>query len=221
MPKRARISALDAALCVLRGYAIAKGVELPKRAASRSILFADTVFAILLGYAIGKNKLSLIAQDADEPDWITLENGTHIPVEKGQTKKEATEQFLSRKEAENAQKQATRGSIAAAPSGSSDPAASLGNPGTFRMFTRSSSSGKIRRPKPLRLSHQEFKAVTSGINTVYKAKYAHKVGETCGIFHKNHYYRFENYGFNNYRFVRRIPIIGNEDRIKRYEAEYK
>ena len=43
--------------------------------------------------------LNALRIDVDE-EWITLENGTHVPVKEGQTKKEATETFVSRKEAE-------------------------------------------------------------------------------------------------------------------------
>lgn len=56
-------------------------------------------FADLIGG--GENSQSPFSMDEEPDDWITTENNVHIPVNKGETHKEATENFIKQKEKEN------------------------------------------------------------------------------------------------------------------------
>lgn len=50
-----------------------------------------------LGWAL----FALDAGEGNPKDWITLENGVHVPVKEGQSKKEATNSFVAKKETQN------------------------------------------------------------------------------------------------------------------------
>lgn len=78
MPKRTRISALDSALCVLRGYAIAKGARIPARTSIREQISPEFLLALLTGYALGKG-LSVFA--LDEEQWKTSVYGKHYEID--------------------------------------------------------------------------------------------------------------------------------------------
>ncbi len=88
-------------------------------------------------------------------------------------------------------------------------------------FTFAGLSGTLGKYRGFRLTRREKAAVTSAINTIFHAKYAGRTGKVCGMFHGNHYYLFRNRGFDAYVFLLRIPIVGNEYRIRRYEERYK
>ena len=62
-----------------------------------------------------------------------------------------------------------------------------------------------------RMSVKERVRVTSEINTYYDRMDCTKPILSKPI--RDHFYVFENHGYNNYKFIAKIRIVGNEDYI--------